>query len=82
MIEFVKEVEIIDKISSNQLYEKYKYWCDDSGHNPMARNTFLKRVAKAFKEYRPELVSYRTSKYRGWQPKFMALLDDETANFD
>jgi hypothetical protein len=44
----------------------YKDWCDDSGHNPLARNTFVKRVAKAFKEYRPHLEQYKYKSERGW----------------
>ena len=69
LIEFAKEVEIDNPLSNNQLYDKYKYWCDDSGHNALARNTFIKRIIKAFKEYRSDIEPYRTSKYRGWQPK-------------
>jgi putative DNA primase/helicase len=77
LIEFAKEVEIENQTSNNQLYDLYKDWCNDSGHNSLAKNTFLKRVAKAFKEYRPELVSYRTNKYRGWQPKLTPCDDEE-----
>ena len=69
LIEFAKEIEINDSISNEKLYDKYKWWCEDSGHNPLARNTFQKRIAKAFKEYRRDLESFRTSKYRGWQPR-------------
>ncbi len=70
LLEFAKEVEITAPISNNQLYDRYKYWCEDSGHNALARNTFLNRIAKAFKEYRNDLEQFRTSKYRGWQPKY------------
>ena len=77
LIEFAKEVEIDVPISSNVLYDRYKNWCQDSGHNVLARNTFSKRVAKAFKEYRSDIEPYRTSKYRGWQPKFIPCDDIE-----
>ena len=69
LIEFAKEVVINEEISNEQLYSKYRYWCEDSGHNPLARNTFQKRIVKAFKEYRKDLESFRTSKYRGWLSK-------------
>ena len=75
LIEFVKEIEIDIPLSSNQLYDRYKDWCIDSGHNPLARNTFTKRVAKAFREYRNDIEPYRTNKYRGWQPKFTSCDD-------
>ena len=78
LIEFAKEVEIDDRISSDLLYNQYKDWCNESGHNPLAKNTFAKRIAKAFKEYRSDLESFRTNKYRGWQPKFK--LCDDTEN--
>lgn len=77
LIEFAKEVEIENPLSNNQLYDIYKQWCIDSGHNSLARNTFVKRIFKAFKEYRPELTSYRTTKYRGWQPQFTPCNDAE-----
>ena len=69
LIEFAKEVEVETAISNNQLYVRYKDWCEDSGHNALARNTFNKRIVKAFKEYRNDLEPYRTNKFRGWQPK-------------
>lgn len=78
LIEFAKEVEIEDKVSNNLLYDKYKDWCNDSGHNSLARNTFQKRIVKAFKEYRPELEPYKSNKERGWRTKFT--LCDDVAN--
>lgn len=81
LIEFAKEVEFEYEISTNKLYDLYKDWCEDSGHNPLAKNTFSKRVAKAFKEYRSDLVSYRTNKYRGWQQKSASSDDAENPFF-
>ena len=69
LIEFAKEIEIDSSISNNQLYLKYKDWCDESGHNSLARNTFQKRIVKAFKEYRKDLEPYKSKKERGWQTK-------------
>ena len=69
LIEFAKEVEVATALSNNQLYVRYKDWCEDSGHNALARNTFNKRIVKAFKEYRPDLEPYRNTRERGWQSK-------------
>ena len=77
LIEFAKEVEIGGSVSNNRLYDRYKIWCEDSGHNALARNTFQKRVAKAFKEYRDDLEPYRKTNDRGWQAKFIACEDAE-----
>ena len=77
LIEFAKEVDIGDSISNNELYVKYKDWCEDSGHNSLARNTFQKRIVKAFKEYRQELEPFKSNNHRGWQQKFMPCEDGE-----
>jgi putative DNA primase/helicase len=77
LIEFAKEVEIVNAISNAALYNLYKEWCDESGHNSLARNTFVKRVAKAFKEYRSDLEQYKYKNERGWQPKFLPCDDVE-----
>ena len=77
LIEFAKEVEVGDSISNNELYVKYKDWCEDSGHNSLARNTFQKRIVKAFKEYRQELEPFKSNNHRGWQQKFMPCEDGE-----
>ena len=77
LIEFAKEVEIGGSVSNNRLYDRYKIWCEDSGHNALARNTFQKRIAKAFKEYRDDLEPYRKNNDRGWQAKFIACEDAE-----
>ena len=76
LIEFAKEVEVTRDISNNQLYDLYRNWCLDSGHNALARNTFQKRIVKAFKEYRSDLESYRTNKHRGWRVKFTLCSDE------
>jgi len=69
LIEFVKELTVDRRYSNAHLYLEYKNWCEDSGHNPLARNTFLKRFATAAKEYRREIVPYRSVKERGYEPK-------------
>jgi phage/plasmid-associated DNA primase len=77
LIEFAKEVEIDGTINNAKLYNLYKDWCEDSGHNPLARNTFLKRIAKAFKEYRNDIEAYKNKKERGYSMKFTPCDDIE-----
>ena len=69
LIEFAKELQISTSINNTQLYIKYKNWCEETGHNPLARNTFQKRIAKAFKEYRDDIEPYKTKNERGYQEK-------------
>lgn len=74
LIEFAKELNVVTEISNNGLYLKYKDWCDETGHNALARNTFQKRIAKAFKEYRDDLEPYKTKSERGYQVKEYGVL--------
>lgn len=67
VIMFAKELQITEKISNQLLYEQYKMWCDASGHHHTTRDTFVKRISKAFKEYRPDLEPYRVTKERGFR---------------
>lgn len=77
LIEFAKEVEIDGQVSNARLYSLYKDWCEESGHNSLARNTFIKRIAKAFKEYRDDVETYKSNKERGWRTKFTPYDDAE-----
>lgn len=74
LIEFAKELHIENSISNNQLYLKYKDWCEETGHNPLARNTFQKRIIKAFKEYRSDLEAYKYKNERGYQLKVDSII--------
>ena len=69
IIEFVKEIEIIMRVSNESLYDDYKSWCNDAGHIPCARSTFSRRFAKAVKEYREDIIPYRATNSRGYEPK-------------
>ena len=82
LIEFAKEVEIEGEVSSAKLYNLYKDWCDESGHNSLARNTFLKRIAKAFKEYRDDVEPYRKTKERGYATKILPCDDPKNPFYD
>lgn len=74
ILEFAKEVHIASNMPNSQLYCCYRDWCETTGHNPLARNTFLKRIAKAFEEYRNDIEPYRNTKERGYRAK------DDTSN--
>ena len=77
LIEFAKEVEIDGQINNARLYNLYRDWCEDSGHNSLARNTFIKRIAKAFKEYRADIEPYKSNKERGWRNNLTLCNDEE-----
>ena len=69
VIEFIKELEIEERISNKAIYTQYKYWCEDSGHVPCSSTVFTKRAAKAFKEYRDDIIPFRTTRDRGYEKK-------------
>lgn len=50
-------------LSNADLYNLYKA----RSENPVSRQNFVKRVAIAFKKYRPDVVRYHTTYERGWQ---------------
>lgn len=54
-------------ITNDDLYANYAMWADNSRHNAMSRTRFSQRVPKVFRERRPDLETYRTSKSRGWR---------------
>lgn len=64
LVDFAKELVFNGKITNENLYKAYTIW---QGENPMPHNVFVKRIAKVFKEHRPDLQQFRTSKARGWQ---------------
>lgn len=55
IILFAKELTFNGEIYEDSLYDRYKLWCSDCGHKPMAKSSFIKRIAKALKEYRKDI---------------------------
>ena len=56
LIVFVKELDFDGEIYIDELYSKYKFWCDDCGHKTMSKNSFVRRISKAIKEYRQDFM--------------------------
>ena len=69
LIEFAKELHIEGEVSNSKLYLQYKEWCDEAGHHTLARNSFLKRISKAFSEYRNDIEPFKNNKERGYRLK-------------
>jgi putative DNA primase/helicase len=68
-IVFVKQFEIINRISNAQLYDEYKYWCADNNYKPEGSRSALRLIAKHLKQYRKDVESYVSNGKRGYQPK-------------
>lgn len=83
LVVFVKEFELpapTYSIDNNDFYKAYTYWCDESNHHAMARNSFSKRVAPLITEYRRDIEKYRTSSGRGYRKVKEAEPVQETMN--
>ena len=68
VITFVKEVEINQRFSNADIYEIYKHWCFDNNFKAVNSRAFYLSIAKYFKDYRQDVVQFRTKKLRGYQP--------------
>jgi phage/plasmid-associated DNA primase len=68
VITFVKEVEINQRFSNADIYEIYKRWCFDNNFKAVNSRAFYMSISKYFKDYRQDVVKFRTTKLRGYQP--------------
>lgn len=58
LICFVKEYELPAPTycaSNEEFYKDYAIWCQECGHKPRSRQSFLKAVAPLLKKYRPDV---------------------------
>lgn len=62
--EFVKQLEFDGTITNDELYNLYLECCEGV---PLVRDSFLKRLPKTLRKHRPEIVPYRTGKFRGYR---------------
>jgi phage/plasmid-associated DNA primase len=42
-------------LSNEELYKDYRIWCEECGHKPKSRQSFLKAVAPLIKQYRKDV---------------------------
>jgi phage/plasmid-associated DNA primase len=68
VITFVKEVEINQRFSNADIYEIYKHWCSENNFKAVNSRAFYMSISKYFKDYRQDVVKFRTTKSRGYQP--------------
>ena len=60
---FIKEADLPDRITNNELYEEYRSWCIASGHMPKSRTGFI----RAFKSAKPNnIIEFNTAGIRGF----------------
>ena len=70
VLTFVKEYSLPEptfSVNNKQLYDEYKEWCDDNGHNKLGGKRFAKQVARYFKEYRKDIEQYKSKTERGYR---------------
>lgn len=68
VITFIKQVEVKQRYTNNEFYENYKWWCADNGYKPVNSRAFSMSASKYIKEYREDIVPFRTKNVRGYKP--------------
>jgi putative DNA primase/helicase len=68
VITFVKEVEIQQRFTNADIYEIYKHWCAENNFKAVNSRAFYMSIGKYFKDYRHDVVQFRTKNTRGYQP--------------
>lgn len=63
--------EKIDYISNEELYERYKAFCENNNYRSkmLDKDSFLKNIPSVFKRYRKDIESKRKASERGYQVK-------------
>lgn len=61
---FAEELVISGVITNKNLYELYTIW---KGESCLSKVSFEKRIHKVFRKCRPDIVPYKTSRFRGWR---------------
>lgn len=41
VVVFCEDCDYVGSISRDEIYQDYKFWCDDTGHRPLAREKFI-----------------------------------------
>ena len=62
--EFVLQLNFEGSVTNSKIYNMYLAWCDDA---PLEKDPFSKRLPKALREHRPDIVPYRSGKIRGYR---------------
>ena len=67
-ITFVKEVELEGRTKYSNMYNLYKYWCEDNGYRPEPSRTALRSIGKHIKSFRKDIRQGATGNYRWYEP--------------
>lgn len=61
---FIRENPIDEEVTNEQLYESYRRWCQEAGHQTKNRTGFI----KAFKQSKPDnVVEFRSGNMKGFK---------------
>lgn len=66
IITFVKEFTYKGYISNDDLYKKYKWWCEDNNYRAESSLPAKRRINAHMKNFRPEVEIIRKSKEKGY----------------
>lgn len=69
VIVFIKEYQLPEptySVSNKTFFNDYKDWCEENGHHHLSNQKFKNQVSRYLKEYRNDIVPYRTKSERGY----------------
>lgn len=67
LISFVEESAFPYTMTNSELYKKYKFWAEDSGHAQMSKTKFDRKITEVMKNHRKDYERYRTNSDRGYR---------------
>ena len=74
IVVFISENPIEERITNGELYNCYRQWCNEAGHMPKSRTSFI----RAFKQSMPKNYDeFKTAKERGILVKETSVKDCE-----
>jgi putative DNA primase/helicase len=65
---FVKELEITERMSYENLYDRYKWWCEDNNYRPEPSRSALRLIGRHIKQYREDIEPFMSNGKRGYRP--------------
>jgi len=61
-----EELDLVGKVSRDDLYKRYVRWCAEAGHAPMSRTKFMRQFAATAKQMRVPFEEYKSHGTRGF----------------
>lgn len=68
--EFCEDVPFYESMTRDEVYSRYRYWCEDAGHKPLSRTKFIPKFRDVMDEKIEDEQYVRREGKRTWAFKF------------